>query len=464
MPASAQTVRWPGAFTASNEERRAAEPRARTAFSCPTNPALAPWTAVSSQANPAPRTAFSTATSQKPGRRSLLSSEHCRRSSPRRRSPPRSPPAPPRRAPPGWHLDSTAAPTNLPLQQHDSGEAHIVVSATNLGDGVVNATPEHPLTFTHVLPEGVTAVGLDERGGRGDLAGRCLLSRVPRGTGVHPHLPLRGESSPVRIDLHADQRQGEPAPAALHAAEEHDHPQRRRWPLRIAVKDAQRDGHGNPVRRAVLPADPGKRGRLVCNIAPGSHPFQLTTTLDFDQVLSTDTQHADPNPYPAVPAFPRNLRSTLSPGLAGDVAGLPRCSEVDFLAEPEGRPGLVPANDGDRRRDRRRQRPRRLGSPRCPEGARLQPRTGAGRTGAVWFLSPWEKCRSCSRTSIPAGGWDGVQVSVQNISQAAQVPSSAVTFWGVPGDPRHYGLSRLAVAPMANHRALPPKTPRPRRS
>ena len=40
-------------------------------------------------------------------------------------------------------------------------------------------------------------------------------------------------------------------------------------------------------------------------------------------------------------------------------------------------------------------------------------------------------------TRVPAGGGYGVEVLVANLTEAAQILSTQVTFWGVPGDPAH---------------------------
>ena len=59
-----------------------------------------------------------------------------------------------------WHLNSTSAPTLLP----HTGEADIVVTATNRGYGEVNAKAE-PVVLTDELPAGVKPVRTSEFNG-----------------------------------------------------------------------------------------------------------------------------------------------------------------------------------------------------------------------------------------------------------------------------------------------------------
>jgi hypothetical protein len=59
---------------------------------------------------------------------------------------------------PWWRLNATSAPTYLPRH----GEAQIVVTASNLGDGDVNANSEE-VTLTDELPRGVRPVAVEAR-------------------------------------------------------------------------------------------------------------------------------------------------------------------------------------------------------------------------------------------------------------------------------------------------------------
>jgi len=57
----------------------------------------------------------------------------------------------------------------------------------------------------------------------------------------------------------------------------------------------------------------------------GLAPFQLTTTLDFNQTLEPG-DGTEPN----APALVKNLHFDLPPGLIGNPQATPQCSNVDF--------------------------------------------------------------------------------------------------------------------------------------
>ena len=67
-----------------------------------------------------------------------------------------------------WQLDSTAAPTHLrPGEKEDK----IIVTATNLGDGTVDAS-HSPVRITDVLPAGLKATAIAGRIGSGNANGK----------------------------------------------------------------------------------------------------------------------------------------------------------------------------------------------------------------------------------------------------------------------------------------------------
>jgi hypothetical protein len=63
----------------------------------------------------------------------------------------------------------------------------------------------------------------------------------------------------------------------------------------------------------------------------GSYPFQLTSTVEFNQTLE---EVQDPGHEqilaPAAPALPKDLSFQLPPGLLGDVTAAARCSDTQF--------------------------------------------------------------------------------------------------------------------------------------
>src|SRR5438477_4348100 len=62
---------------------------------------------------------------------------------------------------PWWHLDASAAPTNLP----PGGEGVISVIATNVGDAAIHGEAE-VVTVEDTLPAGLKAVKIEGRAGR----------------------------------------------------------------------------------------------------------------------------------------------------------------------------------------------------------------------------------------------------------------------------------------------------------
>ena len=150
----------------------------------------------------------------------------------------------------------------------------------------------------------------------------------------------------------------------------------------------------------------------------GSHPFQLTTTLAFNE-----TEVGKPA------SLVKDLHFKLPPGLVGNPTPIPVCTLAQFYAN---------------------------GGPQCPVQTvigvarvtvlykghvltianalyNLEPATGEpARFGffAVFFPVILD-------TSVRTGEDYGVTVNVPNITQTEAYLGSEVTFWGVPGDEHH---------------------------
>src|SRR5262249_39508699 len=73
----------------------------------------------------------------------------------------------------------------------------------------------------------------------------------------------------------------------------------------------------------------------------GSHPFQFTSTLAFDQTLK-------PNPFfserrfPETPQMTRDVRVELPTGLICNPTVVNRCTDLQFSPDPSGPPNLCP--------------------------------------------------------------------------------------------------------------------------
>ena len=167
----------------------------------------------------------------------------------------------------------------------------------------------------------------------------------------------------------------------------------------------------------------------------GSHPFQLTTTLALNQAAESLQGNSV---YPALPALARDLHFNLPPGLVGDVNAIPQCSEADFFTE-----GKCPSDTV-------------MG---IASVTFVEPKAGFGlgietASAPVFNLKPAPGepasfgfvagAYVLLNTSVRTGGNYGVVVSAERLPQSVTFLANRVTFWGVPGDPRHNRLRGTA--------------------
>jgi hypothetical protein len=173
----------------------------------------------------------------------------------------------------------------------------------------------------------------------------------------------------------------------------------------------------------------------------GSHPFQLTTTITLNQILepSPPGGKAKPGQEPVLPepvSLVKDLQFKLPPGLIGNPTPFPQCSLEKFLAPeagmytenqcpPQTAVGVAVVTIDE---------PHNLGVDRFASPVfNLEPSVGEpARFGFFVATVP-----VFLDTAVRTGGDYGVTVDVNNIAQVAAFVNSEVTFWGVPGDPRH---------------------------
>ncbi|HEY7831846.1 MAG TPA: hypothetical protein VIC06_14885 [Solirubrobacteraceae bacterium] len=323
---------------------------------------------------------------------------------------------------PWWTLSSGARPANLP----PGGEGTIVARAVNAGDAASTGS----VTLSDTLPVGVSAQSVSFYaftlgGGKIDLSG----------------IPGACETTPGRVQCVYP---GEPS-GFLPVLNPYE------WvEMRIAVKvgagavsggnrvEATGGGAGGaslqqPVVVDGAPAPfgvedfrfvPEDEGGAVDTRA-GSHPFQLTASLALNQ--GTDLTRP--------PALPRDLRFLLPPGLVGNATAVAQCSELDFVPASTGPPtNRCAANTAIGVATVTIEEPFGIHLVTLPVPLfNLVP--GPGEPARFGFEV--EKSPVILDTSVRAGRDYGVLTSASNITQLASFISSQVTFWGVPGDPRH---------------------------
>jgi hypothetical protein len=313
----------------------------------------------------------------------------------------------------------------------------IVVDATNLGDANVDPAAQ-PVTVADVLPHGVKVVAIEavvseDTTGRLELASRLACSRATVSctfTGKPPAGETNGSPSTL-VPYKAIQVRIAVKLAGVRAG---------------AVNEASvTGGNASPatVRRALMLSSalmpfgvntyemrPEEEGGGIDTQA-GSHPFQLTTTLNFNETLE-----ARP------PAMAKDLRFKLPPGLLGNPEPFPRCTLAEFYAETCPQQTVVGVAHVVSDAATFGKRPQGGGSitlaaPFTQALFNLEPQAGEpARFG--FMVKPFgEQIPVVLDTAVRTGGDYGVTVDVSNITEEAEFLSSEVTFWGVPGDPRH---------------------------
>ena len=101
-------------------------------------------------------------------------------------------------------------------------------------------------------------------------------------------------------------------------------------PGRTLVKPVSVDSQQTPFGIERIGLTPENEGGTIDNQA-GSHPFQMTTTLDLNEALEANVKRKAK--LRSAPALAKDLQLTLPSGLIGNPQAVAQCSEVDFTAE-----------------------------------------------------------------------------------------------------------------------------------
>jgi hypothetical protein len=317
---------------------------------------------------------------------------------------------------PWWRLSSSSAPTYL---RPGDKEDLVLASVSNRGDANANGS-KAPIVITDTLPAGLTAKAVQLVSSVQHQEGTCEPLPTLRCTftqDVQPYVRLEmritvevAPSLPTgQVENHAAIEGGETPSASAASA------------LKIA---AQPTPFG---ARAVELTPEDETG--APDLRAGSHPFQLTTTLDFNQTLEAGTATG-----PEAPALLKNLHLALPAGVIGDPQATPQCSNRDFSTLYLQDTNLCPANTVVGAAVVTLNEPAAVGYTSVAVPVfNLVPAPGEpARFGFEAFNVP-----VVLDTAVRTGGDYGVQVNVRNATSLAQVLGSEVTFWGEPGDPRH---------------------------
>jgi hypothetical protein len=358
-----------------------------------------------------------------------------------------------------WRLSSRAAPTYLTAP----GKATIIVAATNVGDGSVNATTA-PVRIKDVLPPGLEATAI-----RGEPAFEqieeghrmnCELATLTCSSAPEVLPAFQALDVEIQVNVKAGASSGEPNIVNVSGGEQ-ESPPSSEVPGVSITRAITVNGEATPfgVEEDGYELTPEEAGGGLDTRA-GSHPFQLTTTLDLNQSVETSPERGL---VASTPALPKNLSFNLPPGLIGDPLAAPACPMVDFLAignaainacASASAIGVVVVTLDE---------PSKFHNiTRVVPLFNLEPARGEpARLGFEAITVP-----VVLDTSVRTGGDYGVTVSVKDAPEAAQILSSEVTIWGEPGDPRHDSARGWACvlggAYYGNHEVpCEPPSPRP---
>jgi hypothetical protein len=331
-----------------------------------------------------------------------------------------------------WHVSFQSLPANLP----PGGEGKIAILAVNYGDATPD--PSSSLVLRDKLPAGLTAQSVSKL-------------RVAKVGDFGPSFFCEIVSGEVLCTFPANLAELVYGPEAVPSFGPYGYVE-----IEIAVKVSGTAKSGE-VNRASIAAGGAATASAISPIvvsgAPvrfgvenyelrpenadgspdtqaGSHPFQLTTELALNQ--TSDSRKP--------PAAVKDLHFDLPPGLIGNPKPFPQCPLLKFLTVTNAVFG--PENA-------------------CPDdtvvgvaSVTISVVTYEGETAAATFEEPLYVLTPSTGeparfgfvalgdpvyldTSVRTGGDYGVRVSVNNITELVGFASSRVTFWGVPGDPRH---------------------------
>ena len=335
-----------------------------------------------------------------------------------------------------WRLSSVAAPTNLP----PGGVGTVTASVTNLGFEDVKASGEHPIKLIDRIPAGLEIVDVKAFPGHArnpDLGLICKTegqvvtcestkTKAPNES-IKRIAPYEGMEIITTVNV--------TAPSGVLSNE-------------VSVEGGENSGGAvpgislsEPLKVSSVPTPFGVQKYELTpenadgsrDVQAGSHTYQLTTSLDLNQILEVNANSK--RNEGAAPALVRDLHFVLPPGLLGNVTVLPQCSGVDFATITEGAINLCPAKTAIGVAKITINEPNIFGGvvTETVPVFNLEPAPGE----PARFGIELDKVPITLNTVVRTGSDYAVEVSARNTSQAVGVLSTQVSFWGVPTDSSH---------------------------
>ncbi|HUA73438.1 MAG TPA: hypothetical protein VL988_01635 [Solirubrobacteraceae bacterium] len=346
-----------------------------------------------------------------------------------------------------WQLSSRAAPTNLP----PGGAGLIVVAADPLGDAGVSGASSR-IAITDTLPVGLRVSdpakvvphwarareSPEERAENWECS--VAEARVVTCSTSHEVPPYE------RLEMEIPVTVEEPAGATLSL------------PNQLSVQGGQAVGGAAPAPASLTRAvqvsgepvsygiEPGGYAIALENedgstdTQAGSHPYQLQSTVDFNQTLEEVQLPGQPVRLEAgAPGLTKNVSFNLPPGLLGNLAAVGQCSASDFSSlttSVGGARNLCPAGSAIGVATVTILAPSPLGYATVAVPLfNLEP--AQGEPGRFGFEV--EGVPVVVDVAVRTDGDYGVTATVNNATAAAQVLGAEVIFWGEPGDQSHDG-------------------------
>ena len=344
-----------------------------------------------------------------------------------------------------WKLGSETAPSGL----RPGAGAQVIASASNIGQSAVLGTGAQPVIITDRLPAGLEVpstmtaaevVGRLEANDRSEAASElvCAIEEAQRREvsckttpTTQPLAPYTQLRLTIPVEVLPEAGSGERNTVSVSGGEltgglQPTPPA----PLSQAI---QVTGEATAFGIEGYSISPEEEDGSV-DARAGSHPFQLTTTLDLNKTLAPETP-AQPELEASSPALTRELGFELPPGLLGDPRAIPQCSDTEFASIGENNANSCPADSA-------------IGVALVTLNLPSPPLGVFTEAVPVFNLvpAPGEPARFGLEdtkvpiildTSVRTAGDYGVTVTVRNTTQLAGLLDTQVVLWGEPENPSH---------------------------